>query len=215
MLPIAGTGCAGANCVSGNAWQFFDPPVAIGYDYQLKPSVTDQPLTFGITSIMVTTKVGSGIYDLWLFDAITGEYVDSSNFSPNGQPIMIAADPSANPSGAFDIVQFLLGLSPQEEQELGVSNPYLGLTQFSIRGIDPSAGLDPENPDAFITGLLFAGDINGNLFITPLAVDSNTGLAVDPASREVPIPEPTPLALFGTALVMLGLIRRRHGRSSG
>jgi len=210
MLPIPGTGCSGATCSGGNGWQFFDPPVAIGYDYQLKPSVANQPLTFGITNIMVTTKVGSGLYDLWLYDAITGGFIDSSNFSSDGKSITIAADPSANPSGAFDVVAFLLGLSAQQDQELGVSSPYLGLTQFSIRGIDPAAGLDPENPDAFVTGLLFAGEINGNLFITPLAVDSSTGLPVDPPIQEVLLPEPSPLPLLATALVMLGLIHRRR-----
>jgi hypothetical protein len=210
MLPIPGAGCTGANCAGSNAWQFFDPAVAIGYDYQLKPTIADQPLTFGITNIMVTTKVGSGVYDLWLFDAITGQFIDSSAFSTDGQAITITADPSADPNGAFNVVQFLLGLSPQEDQELGVSNPYLGLSQFSIRGIDPSAGLDPENPNAFITGLLFAGDINGNLFITPLAVDSNTGLPVDPPPREVSLPEPTPIVLFATALAIFGLLHRRQ-----
>jgi hypothetical protein len=164
---------------------------------------------------MVTTKVGPGVYDLWLYDTLTGTYVDSKNFSPSGQTITIAADPSANPKGSFNVVNFLLSLTPQEEHELGITNPSLGLTQFSLRGIDPAAGLDPEDPNAFITGLLFGGDINGDLLITPLAVDSNTGLPVDPPSFTEAIPEPGTIVLFITGLLSLGLLgRRRTGRVS-
>jgi hypothetical protein len=209
ILPIAGAGCSGSSC-AGHPWQFFDPPVAIGYDYQLKPTAPNQSLTFGITGIMVTTSIGSGVYNLWLYDAVTGTYVDSRNFSSSGKTITIAADPSANPNGAFNVVQFLLSLTPQEDHELGITDPSLGLTQFSIRGIDPAAGLNPDDPNAFITGLLFAGDINGDLLITPLAVDSVTGLPVDPASFEVAIPEPGTIILFITALATLGLIGRRQ-----
>ena len=191
---------------AGHAWQFFDPPVAIGYNYELKPSVSGQTLTFGVTNIMVTTKVGSGVYDLWLYDVFQKAYVDASKFTPTSQEVTITADPTANPNGAFDVVKFLSSLSAQQDKELGITNLDLGLTQFSIRGIDPSAGLDPENPNAFITGLLFGGDINGNLFITPLAIDSKTGLPIDPPTAEVVLPEPTSFVLFATALALLAVL---------
>jgi hypothetical protein len=211
ILPIAGAGCT-ANCGSSNAWRFFDPPVAIGYNYQLNPTNSNQPLTFGITGIMATTKVGSGVYDLWLYDTNTGTYVDSKNFSSNGQTITIIADPTANPTGEFDVVNFLSGLNSQQDQELGITDPYLGLTRFSIRGIDPAAGLDPEDLNAFITGLLFAGSINGDLLITPLAVDSVTNQPVDPPDFEVAVPEPPTAALFITALAAFGFLGRRRKR---
>jgi hypothetical protein len=159
---------------------------------------------------MPTTKVGSGVYDLWLYDTITNTYVDSSSFSPTGQTITITADPSANPNGAFDVVQFLLGLTTQEDRELGISDPYMGFTQFSLRGIDPKAGVNPDDPNAFITGLLFAGSINGDLLITPLAVDSVTGLPVDPPTFPVAIPEPSTIALLVSALACLGILDRRR-----
>jgi len=214
ILPISGSSCGGANCASGNSWQFFDPPVAIGYDYVLKPTLVGQPLTFGITDIMVTTKVASGIYDLWLYDVLTGQYVNSSLFSGTGQPITITADPTADPSGAFDVVKFLLSLSRGEDRELGITNPYLGLTQFSIRGIDPNAGLNPDDPAAFITGLLFDGTINGNLFITPLAIDSQTHLPVDPPTVEVSIPEPASVALLLIGLAGLGFFGIRGRKTA-
>jgi len=167
-------------------------------------------LTFGVTDIMVTTKVGSGIYDLWPYDALTGQYVNSSLFSPNHQTITISADPNADPSGAFNVVAFLLTLTPTEDQELGITDPYLGLTQFSIRGISPSAGLNPDDPAAFITGLLFAGSINGDLLITPLAIDSLINQPVDPPIFDVAVPEPATIALFLAALVFWRVLLQRR-----
>ena len=208
IVPISTTpnGAETLPVGAGRAWQFFDPPVAIGYNYELKPSIPGQSLTFGITDIMVTTKVGSGVYDLWLYDVFQNAYVDASKITPTGKEVTITADPTANPSGAFDVLKFLSGLTALQDKELGITDPDLGLTQFSLRGIDPSAGLDPENPNSFITGLLFAGDINGNLFITPLAVDSKTGLPVDPPTDEIALPEPTSLVLFLTALALLAVL---------
>jgi hypothetical protein len=197
VLPIASTGN------KGNSWEFFDPPVAVGYDYALEPTMPGDSLTFGIAGIMVTTKVGSGEYDLWLYDVLTGQFVNSSNFTKNHQPIMIAADPTADPSGAFDVVSFLLGLNKHQDRELGVTNPNLGLKEFSLRGIAPSAGLNPDDPNAFITGLLFAGTIDGSLLITPLAIDSTTGQPVDPPTFDQTIPEPAGAALMFAALAFL------------
>jgi hypothetical protein len=39
----------------------------------------------------LTTKVGSGIYDLWLYDAFQNAYVDASKFTPTGQEVTITA----------------------------------------------------------------------------------------------------------------------------
>jgi PEP-CTERM motif-containing protein len=209
--PILPVGCSGSGCGS-NPWRFFDPPVAIGFNYQLQSTVPNQPLTFGITGIMVTSKVGSGVYDLWLYDTLTSTFVDSKNFSSTGETITIAADPTADPKGAFNVVQFLLSLTPQEEKVLGITDPDLGLTEFSLRGIDPAAGLDPEDPNAFITGLTFGGDVNGDLVITPLAVDSATGELVDPPPIDVPIPEPSTIAILLSALAAAGVLRGAKGR---
>jgi hypothetical protein len=201
-LPIAS---------NANQWQFFDPPVAIGFNYQLNPNTPGQALTFGITEIMPLTSVGTGVYDLWLYDVATNTWVDSSQFN-NGNTVTIDADPSADTSQAFNVVQFLDGLTQQQDQELGVTDPADGLTQFSLRGIDPSADLNPDDPTDFVTGLLFAGVINGDLIITPLAIDSVTGLPVDPASFVVSVPEPTTALLLSPALLAFGWWHRRRQR---
>jgi hypothetical protein len=49
-----------------------------------------------------------------------------------------------------------------------------GVDRFSIRGIETSAGLDPQNVTAFITGLTFvsAGSFTGTM--TPITVETTT-----------------------------------------
>jgi PEP-CTERM putative exosortase interaction domain len=72
-----------------------------------------------------------------------------------------------------------------------------GVSDFTVSGIEESAGLDPSNPTAFITGLTFAaaGDFNGTM--TPLTVDVAA------------VPEPETYALLISGLVLLGALRRR------
>jgi hypothetical protein len=59
----------------------------------------------------------------------------------------------------------------------GISNTpgdYDGITKFSIRGLEISAKIDPDNPDAFVTGLSFAQNPNEVseviLSMTPITV---------------------------------------------
>jgi hypothetical protein len=199
-LPI--TACSGKTCQS---WQYFDPIVAIGYNYQLKPTDPSSPLTFGITAIKAPTKIGDGKYELYLYNVITGSYVDV------GQEI------DADPNNSFDVVAYLQSLNPAQDAEFGISDPEMGLNQFSIRGIDPSAGVDPNDPNAFITGLLFTGEINGNLFITPLTVDTDQGgdgvvAVADAPTREIEVvSEPHSLSVFvlGLLLMLFGIRHRR------
>ncbi len=65
------------------------------------------------------------------------------------------------------------------------------MDRFRIAGIDPAAGLDPNNPQAFVTGLTFVGAGTVNLTMTPLIGGSA-------------VPEPSSLILSGTGL--LGLL---------
>jgi hypothetical protein len=199
-LPIpTSTACAGKNCQN---WQFFDPVVAIGYNYELRPNDPASQLTFGITAIKIPTKIGDGKYELYLYNVITHAYVDV------GQEI------DADPTNSFDVVAYLQSLSAAEDALFGISDPEMGLSQFSIRGIDPLAGLDPNDPNAFITGLLFTGEINGNLFITPLALDTDTGALTDPLPREVSVvPEPHSLSIFSLGLLLLLFGAWRRGKA--
>ena len=75
-----------------------------------------------------------------------------------------------------------------------------GVAAFDVTGIDPSAGLDPANVTAFVTGLTFVGDGEFTGSMTPIIED----LAATP--------EPITLLLLGTSMAGLGLTARRRRR---
>ena len=75
-----------------------------------------------------------------------------------------------------------------------------GVGDFTITGIETSAGLDPSNPTAFITGLTFSGvgDFTGTM--TPLT------------ATVAAVPEPETYALMLVGLVLMASLDRRRRR---
>ncbi len=72
-----------------------------------------------------------------------------------------------------------------------------GVRKFRILGIETDVALDPNDPNAFVTGLTFVG--SGELRLT------QTSLTVN-----VPVPEPSTYALFVAGLLLLAATARRR-----
>lgn len=68
-----------------------------------------------------------------------------------------------------------------------------GVDRFRILGIEESAGLDPNNSTAFITGLTFEGDGQFTGTMTPITTD---------------VPEPATMVLLFTGLIGTMSIRK-------
>lgn len=70
-----------------------------------------------------------------------------------------------------------------------------GVNRFRILGIELVAGLDPNDPLAFMTGLTFTGAGEAEMTMTPLTIT---------------VPEPGSLALLATALAAMAFAVRRR-----
>jgi Nidogen-like len=125
----------------------------------------------------------------------SGQRVTSVQFTsllndPNGYQIL-ASDGTVLATGVMqnDIFNFAPG----------------GVTAFSVRGIEPSAGLDPLNTTAFVTGLTFdcTAACTIDMTQTPVTFDTGTG----------PNPNPTNVPLPGTLLLLtlggIAMLRKR------
>jgi len=102
------------------------------------------------------------------------------------------------------LLSFLMGQSPVSEQISANTQfffPQGGVSAFDVTGIETSAGLDPDNVTAFITGLTFVGDGDFTGTMTPLIADVPDA-----------VPEPATFVLLGTTLGALGLVGRSRRR---
>jgi hypothetical protein len=198
------------SCMSGctgQDWRYFDPPVAVGFRYEMDPHSPH-----GVAKIKLP-KLGDDAYDLFLFDVTLARWTDTLiDIAGDAEFDLIAALEGRGAADAEFLARY--GLDP-EEMEL------LGLYSFEILGIEPSVNLDPNRPDAFVTGLLFTGAVSGDLIITPLTIDTDDPDA-DPSNPddhqpafEVAIAEPGSLALCCVAGVALLAVRRRIRRPLG
>ena len=77
------------------------------------------------------------------------------------------------------------------------------ISDFTITGIDVTPGLDPTDPEAFITGVSVAS-FTGSLTIPQTPITEQTAV----------IPLPASFLFIGTGLAALGATRRRRRRTS-
>lgn len=91
-----------------------------------------------------------------------------------------------------DWILFQSGVGGGSELDLGAA----GVDRIRVLGIETTAGLDPANPLAFVTGLRFVGEGRFTGTMTPITLDTGS------------VPEPAMLLLLATALLAVHFVPR-------
>lgn len=180
----------------GGGGDFGCGATGIGCDVQFFPILPSEIVVFnGVPQYIFNVNVQSGqSYPIDPIIAIGYDYrIGSGN--PNFASVKL---PSGVGDGQYDLYLFDAG-QYVFEAELNAGFEHLfgvgGVDRFRILGIEPSAGLDPNNPQAFVTDLSFvaAGQFTGTM--TPIITA---------------IPEPASLGLLGLGFAAM-LVSRRRG----
>ncbi len=116
---------------------FIDPVVAIGYDY-----IVDSGPNFA--SVLLPTGIGDDLYDLWTFDSLLNDFVDSG--------IILAGGDTYN-FGAGGVNRFrILGIEPNAELDPNDPTAFVtGLTftstgQIQLRQVPITQNTDIQTP---------------------------------------------------------------------
>ncbi len=128
------------------------------------------------SGVTISSIFGDGIYSLWLWDDTTSSYVDSYQ--------------NLNAGEWFD---FLAAFGGD------------GLMKFQVRGISTEYLVDPNNPEAFVTGLTFLG--SGDQF-------TMTAMTTYVAPLTPSVPVPPALWLFISGLLGLTGVASRKAACS-
>ena len=102
------------------------------------------------TNVVLPLGYGDDIFELWVWDIVAQNWVWETNISANS---------SSHQSGGYDLTD---------------ENPN-GVSKFSIRGIEISEGLDPDDPTEFATGITFATAGQVIMTMEPVTVNVNSG----------------------------------------
>ena len=105
--------------------------------------------------------------------------------------------------GVFTVSGVAGGASFSQTVSAGTAfNFASGVTSFSVGGIELSAGLDPTDTTAFVTGLTFSSAGNINMTQTPIT-----------EFVAAPVPEPETYAMMLAGLGLIGFSARRKKTS--
>jgi hypothetical protein len=166
-----------------------EPPVVF------LPTVVDGVYNFSITDVG-----SSSIIFIDPFVAVGYDYA-IGNSDPNFASVLLPDigddEFTLEYLDGDDLVQVMVAPDVQ------IFFPEGGVNAFSVTGIDPAAGLDPNNVTAFITGLTFVTEGNFGGTMTPRTVF---------VPEVNPVPEPASLTLVLIGLGGLAAIRWRKPR---
>lgn len=144
------------------------------------------------------------------FDPIVATGYDFE--SQNGLNFQTVVIPNAYGDGSFDLFLFdssgyvdsgadLTTGTVLDFAALGFAD---GVARFSIRGIETSANVDPNDPTGFVTGLTFSADGTTDFSMTPITFDTD--------APTTPTPEPGTLVLLAAGLAAIGAARHRRSK---
>jgi PEP-CTERM motif len=161
------------------------------------PSVTttapDGSVSFNFS--LAPTRDGLGVaFPIFIDPDVAVGYVYEVSSGPNVAAVLVPAA-LANGDDSFTLVIDGVGsFGLQAGVEFDITSVVAaGVSRFSITGIDTAAGLDPTDPQAFVTGLRF---VDGGL------------TSISQTALTVAVPEPATYALWLGGLGALALRRR-------
>lgn len=137
--------------------------------------------------------------------AIGYDYIINSG--PNFQSVLL---PTGIGDNLYDLYLFNSGLNTFIDSGIDIAGGIVhdfgagGVNRFSIRGIETAAGLNPNNPNAFVTGLTFSAPGQVNMAMNPVRFDTGGQ----------PVPEPSTLTLLVAGILGLCILRYRNRMST-
>lgn len=177
-------------------FEFTPLPAAVGDMTVFLPSVGSD----GVFKFDIAVQQGQQVF-IDPFVAIGYDYQIGA-----GDPLFRSVELPLIGNGVFELELFN-GNDYSFATLLNAGDEYVfagsGVDRFRVRGIEASAGLDPTDVTAFVTGLTFAGDGRFTGTQTPLTLEVSA------------VPEPETYALMLAGLVVTLSVSRRRAFGAG